>query len=269
MKPNLYTRNVLKTLSTDRVVRTKDAEGKEHKEITPGPKFGLRQVLRKTALVNVMHGVDGFRGEVGELIMGLRGFLLGFQMDDSMRENATEELGDCKYYLTVCSKFLKVRVPPAGRKQKLVKMTIAQGVLDLDMYSAQMADLKKKVYYGREMDLEALAGLTTECHRLVDALAGSMLDLSPGDLMEANIAKLTQTYPDGFFSQDAEGNRDRAKEMAAMNEAAQKPKAPKAAVPKAVAVGKPKTSDESLAKVKTAAKTVKKVTSEGAETPSA
>ena len=65
--------------------------------------------------------------------------------------------------------------------------------------------LKKHLFQGHDLDRDHLAKELGDVLFYV-ALACTALDLHMGDVMEANIAKLTRRYPDGF---SAERSRNR------------------------------------------------------------
>ena len=72
--------------------------------------------------------------------------------------------------------------------------------------------LEKWIYYGQELDKANVAEEIGDTLWYI-ALAANALGLDLGKIMEANIAKLKQRYPEKYTDQQAaEGGRDRAKE---------------------------------------------------------
>lgn len=234
MKPTVYAKNVLKTLSNDKLTVGEDGV----KVRAKGPKYGLRQIMRKTALVDVSHGIVGFKDETGEILMALQKYILGFQMTDQMKLHLEEELGDALYFLTVIHKKLKLKMPPAGRKHKLQKMTVTEALLNLDAMSTHILNLWKKAFYGKEVDYEKIGVYAQEAINVLYGIAGVVLEKTPSQIMESNIAKLSHRYPEGTFSQssaedrDLEGEQKKIEEVSkstvAKKATAKKDKAPKA-----------------------------------------
>lgn len=130
----LYKRNVMSTLSV------------------AGAKLGMKQVIRQTPRMNVFHAAIGLCTEVGELVQGLAPYLDGSsKITDQMKVNAFEECGDIGYYLTVVSKFLKVKLPGAGKKVKFKGITRTQAVHQLVVLASMILDIQKKYMYGPVM----------------------------------------------------------------------------------------------------------------------
>ena len=127
----VYKRNVFKTLS-----------------VKPA-KVGLKYVSRNTNRTNVMHSAIGIFTEAGELVEGLTQYILGSsKLTEKMKINAFEEMGDIGYYMMVLSKSLKVKLPASSKKVRLKGRTRSAGILELMAYTAEIANLSKKVFYG-------------------------------------------------------------------------------------------------------------------------
>jgi hypothetical protein len=155
-----YRKNVLKTLS-----------------VKPA-KAGLKILVRQTARMNAAHAIIGIASETGELLAGLRQYVVGAsKLTDAMKVNAFEECGDIGYYIQVAAKFLKVKVPGSGKKVKLKGMTRTEALLELMAISSAMLDLTKKHFYGPVFKTET----KTKAEQAVDAegnvVAGQFVDI--------------------------------------------------------------------------------------------
>lgn len=134
MDNGTYKKNVLRTLS-----------------VAPA-RLGLRLMTRNTARMNVFHAVIGMASETMELQGGLKDYVTGAsKLTDGMKLRAFEEAGYLTYYLTVISKFLKVKVPGSGKKVKLKSMTRTEALMGLVVIAGDMLDLAKKYMYGPVM----------------------------------------------------------------------------------------------------------------------
>jgi hypothetical protein len=192
-------------------------------------------------------------------------YILEGIMTPEAKDNAFEELGDFSYYTVgVLAKELKVKVPSATKKMKLVG-TIGHGLLELDVLATAVLSLAKKNFYGvalkehhengearMALDVEAqeakeLANQTqmalkveqaiTLFYQLVYAIFGE----APDVVFAGNIAKLALRYPDGFFDTDtALSDKDTpaevAKAKAAGDQVAQAKQSTGKATPKGGAV---------------------------------
>jgi hypothetical protein len=70
---------------------------------------------------------------------------------EQMKVNAFEECGDIGCYLSVISKFLKVKLPGAGKKVKFKNVTRTQAAHQLVVLASQILDIQKKYLYGPVM----------------------------------------------------------------------------------------------------------------------
>lgn len=182
-------------------------------------KEGMKVMMRKIATLNVAHGIVGLKSETGELLEGLQPYLLGHQLNDTMRHNAMEELGDCAYYMTVLCRTLHVSLPASTKKVALKGMTLSKALLDLDKIATDLLDQFKKTFYGRELNIETITKLLKEFVPLYYAVCFTLFGAPVAVVMDGNIAKLSARYPKGYFDNDAQHARDKKKELAAMDAA--------------------------------------------------
>lgn len=204
-------------------------------------KAGLRRLASNTARTNLFHGVVGMNTEVGELFGALEPYLGGHQITADMKTHALEEVGDYVYYVFVCAKVLKVKIPGAGKKVKLKGMTRTEALLGLLRHTTNLLDLSKKAFYGpatypvtvegsdkvkMKIDVEGTEKQENErkekmrvelaaCIDLVWALSYDLFNEPPALIMAANRAKLAARYPQGFFDHLDAHKRDLKKEKEA------------------------------------------------------
>lgn len=195
-----YKRSVYKTLS-----------------IKPA-KDGLRKVARKTPTTNLAHAIVGLKSETGELLQGMEQYILGFPLDDAMKQNAREELGDIVYYTTVLCKTLRIKMP-ASTKKVALKGTLTKALLQLDGIATDLLDQYKKSFYGRDLDMEKIATIAQPLPHLLYAINYTLFHDPIATTMDGNIAKLSHRYPEGFFNDAAQHGRNKVNELEAMENA--------------------------------------------------
>jgi NTP pyrophosphatase (non-canonical NTP hydrolase) len=93
-------------------------------------KDAAKYVARDSKRASVLHALIGMATEVGDLFQALQQYLLEGRMSSGAKDAAFEEMGDLGYYLVVTAKMLKVRLPGAGKKIKLVG-TRGKALMDL------------------------------------------------------------------------------------------------------------------------------------------
>lgn len=235
-----YTRNVLRTLS-----------------IKPA-KLNLRIISKDSRKTNIFHAAVGIATEIGELLVGLEGYILGIEHFEGLKKNVAEELGDALYYTSVMAKQLKYKLPGSGKKVLLSDMTRTHALLTLNKHATNMLDLAKKNFYGPKMMIEEKVRpvvqkidgkltktgkthkvevlvvdsektkemfetreqlLVKEFDKFVSVLWPFVYDalkVPPALVMDGNIAKLSERYPDGFFDLGSSEVRDTESELGAM-----------------------------------------------------
>jgi hypothetical protein len=138
-----------------------------------------------------------------------------------MRKNAMEELGDIAYYATVLCRTLHVKMPSTGKKVLLKGMTLTKAVLLLDSHATDLLDQYKKTFYGRDLNIELITKLTNEVPVLLYSICYELFKQPVGVVMDGNIAKLSDRYPQGFFDDLDQHNRNKASELEKMAAAVQ------------------------------------------------
>lgn len=229
---------VFSTLSVDKVVREVVGKkiglnGKEVNETKiveriPGPQWGMRQASRTRALANLSHGLAGIVAETLELQVGMTQFLIfGSQMTEEIRMNVIEELGDLGYFLTVATRSLRMHFPSPTKKYKKFPLYTTKTTIVYDMIhvACEIADLQKKMYYGRVLNLDAIKEAVGKMVYLYWMACSLLVDKSPAEIFDMNIAKLSARYGNGYFESILEAHRNKAKEMVALKNAEKKPPA--------------------------------------------
>jgi hypothetical protein len=184
MNSNQFKRNVSRTVSA-RVA-----------------KAGLQNATRKIVGTNVLHAIVGLNTEVGALLQSMQPFLLGNQMKPQWIEEAYTPFGGVSYYVMMLAKALKLKVPGAGKKVKLVGMTKTEGLLALNNMSVDLLYHAMAVMQGNVMDLEVLQ---TDVSAIIGVLWPLMFDLlgvPPAVVFENYSARLEAAYPEGLFADD-------------------------------------------------------------------
>lgn len=184
-------------------------------------KEGLRKVARKTPNTNIAHAIVGLKSETGELLQGLQPYILGVQLNATMRSNAQEELGDIAYYTTVLCRTLHVKMPSATKKVLLKGTTLTKAILELDSIATNLLDQYKKAFYGRDLDMALITKLTEPVPALLYAICFTLFQQPVSVVMDGNIAKLTARYPQGFFDNIDQHNRNKVDELEKMAGAVQ------------------------------------------------
>ena len=189
----------------------------------------MRKVARKTTTTNLSHAIVGLKSETGELLQGLHAYILGTQLNDAMRSNAREELGDIAYYTTVLCKVLKIKMPTSSKKVALKNMTLTDALLRIDGVATDLLDQYKKSFYGRDLDMLKIAEIAQPLPALLYAINYTLFHDTISVTMDGNVAKLAARYPEGFFTDTAQQSRDKEVEINAMHEsvdAGQQPATP-------------------------------------------
>src|SRR5689334_19579971 len=83
-------------------------------------KLGLRMASKDSIRAAAAQGVVLFSKDVGHLIYALNSYVLGQQFSAEAKSAAFEVMGDIGADLLLLSKILKVKMPTATKKVKLV-----------------------------------------------------------------------------------------------------------------------------------------------------
>lgn len=196
MTPNEHRRKALKTLS-----------------LKPA-RIGLRTVVRKQLTTDILHLVIGLSTEMSELMMCYQPYFAGYQLNTIDKTNAVEEFGDLLYYANTLSHRLKVTMPRYGinaEKNPWHGKVWTDILISLNTEVGNLLDQCKKVFYGKEMNLDEMRVIHTNIMTLLDA-ACAITGEKPAVIMAANIAKLAKRYPEGFFDTNAQAARDKEAE---------------------------------------------------------
>lgn len=186
-------------------------------------RLGIKRVSHKRVTTDVFHACMGLSTEMGELLECYAPLFEGHPNFIAKVDNvnAVEEFGDLFYYLCVLARRLKVPLRLTGNKSKLnpwegtppVKLLLA-----LHSEINGLLDQCKKVCYGRELNLEAMAPKVQQVMAII-SVAHRLTGVKLPVILDTNIKKLAKRYPEGFFDAVAEGNRNKVKEVSIMKEA--------------------------------------------------
>lgn len=178
-------------------------------------KAGIKAMMRTKKLLNIGHGIEGFAGEIGELMQGLHEYLTGAsRLKEEMKGNAREELGDASFYLIgMLAKELKLKVPVTTKKVRL-DGTLTANILLLGGLATDLLDLHKKRYYGLEYDLDKMRERAQLAVTYVYGICFSLFGEPLEGLLDENKAKLDARYEKAASAAEA-SNRNVAKEQAA------------------------------------------------------
>lgn len=201
------------------------------KTLTVKPtKVALRTVSKNTARTQIAQGSVALKGHTGQLLQVMGQYLLGLPQTQEMKDDAFHVLGNIGYDLTALSRVLKVKLPSATKKAKLVG-TRGAAILQLDSLATdllrqaekglfvcpKMTTVKKMVPMPQkggakeERNVEVVdteADATAEQDRQVQMksfLSGAvdvfwrlcfdMTGQPPAAVLEAKLARMKQEYP--------------------------------------------------------------------------
>lgn len=188
---------------------------------TKPARAGLRGVTKFQLKTDILHLVIGLSTEMSELLLCYQPYFSGHQLAEIDKTNAVEEFGDLLYYANTLSQRLKVKMPRYGVKAKANPWHGKRWtdiLISLNTEVGNLLDQCKKVFYGKEMNLDEMRVIHTNIMTILDA-ACAITGEKPGVIMEANIAKLAKRYPEGFFDTNAQAARDKAAEASTVEAA--------------------------------------------------
>jgi hypothetical protein len=166
---------------------------------------------------------------MGILHQGFRPYILGFQLNDDMKNQGAVDLGMVLHHATILARLLKVKVPSSARKVKpkntptylLTEMGSATtDTINAVLAAIQPASIEKKEVVGKnkegtptkkEVTVITPSDLDTEkvsepLSRLLSSLYEfhwALYQAPVADLMEAHIKRLVPGFPKGFFDPPA------------------------------------------------------------------
>ena len=211
------------------------------------PKSGLRRTAGNMKRTVISAAAMGVVTEVGDLIEVLSPYISGAShWNDELIGAALEEMGDIGYYLVKGAKFLKVKVPGARKKVKLVGRARTTALLELHSIATRIASIvKKNVFNGptftadgeldkettenlEAMRLEDLKSLWADALTLYWQLSFDMFQQPPAYVFDQSMNKLAtihgkifHTTPDAWkkFSVHRKNERAAARAKRAKTEA--------------------------------------------------
>jgi hypothetical protein len=167
-------------------------------------KFGLRSTARDPVATNVLHGIFGLNTEVGGLLQTMRPYILGYQLNQGMLQDAFTAFGGVSYFVVLLAKALKVKVPGAGTKHHLKGMTPGEALMKLNTLSGDLLYFGMDVFHGGMANPADAAPLVKQFIELLWPLMYELLQVPPADVFEAYSNALAQGYPEGVFSTEPE-----------------------------------------------------------------
>lgn len=167
-------------------------------------KAGLRNAVRTTSNVHVLHAIVGLNTEVGALLQSMQPFLLGFQLNQDVLSGSFTTMGGVSYYLMLLAKVLKVKVPGSGKKLHLSTLTKTEALLKLQELSCDLMYQAMKVFHGESIDMESVKALTQGMIGLMWPLTYDLFNVTPSVVFEDYNNRLSAGFPEGLFSDDQE-----------------------------------------------------------------
>lgn len=189
-------------------------------------KEGIRKIARKSATVNVAHTIVGLKTATGEFLEAMEPYLLGKQLNDSIRKDAAVKLGDVTYYLTALAKIVRVKMPSTRRKTPLKGKTLTKAILELDQTASKLLDEYKVSFIGDDINLEKVRELLTPVPLLVYGISYQLFNEPIAALMDKSFEGFAGNYPQGYFDLPKREKAEAATEPATeASNPASKPKA--------------------------------------------
>lgn len=110
---------------------------------TKAAKTSLRLTGKNTLRTNVAHATVALKTDTGHLIQALSPYVKGVQFNQEMKDTAFTVFGDIGYDLTILCRILKVKMPTATKKSKLVGTRTA-ALLSMDGLTTDMLAVVSK-----------------------------------------------------------------------------------------------------------------------------
>lgn len=163
-------------------------------------KAGLRGVARTTPGVHIMYAITGLNTEVGALMESLKPFVLGFQLNSAMKQDAFLAFGGVSYFAVMLAKVIKAKVPGSGKKVHLHGLTKTEALLKLNSLSNDLMYTTMRVFRNEEWDLDEIKAQTEEVLQVLWPLIYDLLGVAPALIFEDYCARLAPGFPEGLFS---------------------------------------------------------------------
>lgn len=152
-------------------------------------------------LQQLLHGILGIAGEVGELLLS---------GEDT--SNKIEEIGDLCWYVAACADSLNIDMEDIEFNGERTELYME----DLQVHTSTLVDhIKRVIYYGIDVDSDKVSnilGRILVCLNYAASECGVTLQVC----LDKNIAKLKARYP-LKFSQEQALQRDLRKERKALD----------------------------------------------------
>ena len=165
-------------------------------------KKGVREMTRHTTTLNIGHALVGLGTESGELMEVASNYILGLEGLGDIQEALLDELSDVVYYCVVAAKFLKIPLPPIKRKPKSLPPA-GECLMEVSSLCTRLLSQYKKVYYGKELDIEKISVLLIQLLDVVWDASWVLLGKPIVEVMQFNNEKLltgpNARYPQGTF----------------------------------------------------------------------
>jgi hypothetical protein len=215
---NEYKRNITKTLP----VRS--------------TKAALRHLARNNARSNTLYALINLKTATGKFLADMQPYLLGQAVDEAMKKQAFDSIGDVGQFLVAAAKVVGAKLPSSTKKSRLKDMTRGKAILTLDTYATELLAMENRVFNeslelplpdvlklapeeqeailknARKANMEIIAKREEHIHQemadilqkmipLYWSLVYDMFSVSPSEVFKANMEKVAENYPEGFFQE--------------------------------------------------------------------
>lgn len=193
-------------------------------------KEAVKATLRQRQRLQLETSIIGTKVAVDDLLHVYNGFLLGFQLNDTMKSKGLECVGNILHHSINITRVMKTKAPPSSRKIKS-KSTITMLLTEMQRISGDMLALiystykpakvevvevtrktrpkdgsepqERKVQVQRftmpEIDLVRMVSMNTALLNSVYEFCWLVYNRPAGDVMASHIRQLAPQFPKGFF----------------------------------------------------------------------
>jgi hypothetical protein len=184
-----------------------------------GDYAAIRGRLQNLCSVDLLHAALGMSSEVSEILEVSSTFKVQY-WDDKTRQDILAELGDCCWYLNLACSCISKEFGQSSFCTFPVKDDFSanavfnQGTLSMSLSAGNVCDMVKAyIFYGKEVNRDFL-------NKALDAYYAGIIMCCSGmgvhleNILEKNIAKLTERYGDSFSEERALTRNLRKEEIA-------------------------------------------------------
>ena len=166
-------------------------------------KEGVRNLLRKRASINILAAIVGAQIALNDLLGTMGKIRLGYAIKQEEKLAAQRDLGFLIRHLVITGKLLKVKIPPAQRKIKVVG-TVLDNLLALEF---PIAALTKSVIglptIGTDAPLTTIGPNVINSLNAAYALSWSLLGIPASEVMASHVEAIRDQFPAEIFAEPA------------------------------------------------------------------